>query len=898
MKHDKPPAPAAPSGDEPRFPRASSALPHGRPREPSGTFQVHGQVSELVGREHELAELTGALKRAVDYQAPQIVTLIGNQGTGKSRLVSHWASTLEDVRVVRARASSRSQRYSAITNLLRDRLGIGDGEDSESAREKLCLAVQSAFGDRRVGDIVHFLGSFLDFYFTASPFTQAFDDSPRQQDEIARTVLRRFLEVDASRSPLVLIFDDLHNADDETLSLLEELGDGLGGSSVVMVMAARPELVVRRPQWGQGDDADHVRLELRNLDPVQSAHMFQHLLSRADSVPAELVEDAVEMTGGNPFFLEQLVRVFIANGTVDTSSMPWRLDAARALETELPISVEEAIQARIAALEADERDLLEKGAIFGNVFWVGAVVALTRTEKLSTDTPVPMGSGLAPSWRDDGLVKKFTERVESLARRDYLLQLPAEDSTIAGDIEVVFKHNLERELIVKMTNVARQKRYHRIAAQWLETKLSDWSEEQFEFLAQLYEHGDDKRRAAHWYVAGGDKARLRYSNEQAVTFYDRALGMLKYDDAILRMDALHNVGDVLARMGRVDEAATRFQEMMHVAWLFDHKAKGGAAHLRIGRVYRDRGEYERSIDHFRLGYELFAIENDRRGLAGALDDIGRVCFLRGDYKKALEHHRQALGLRRAFGDQRSIAHSLANIGRVHHDSGSFKAAVEQFRQALDIRRDVGDRPGVMSSLCDLGLVHEADGNLHAAREMFDEALRIATETGDRIFRAEIQVRMGGVELALGHHAEAEKLVLEAREAAQALGDRSCEAESERHLAEVLLARGEDASARQHAERARELADKIGSQALVGIAHRVLGEVLAAGAATDDERALAEKHFFRSIEILSTLRNELALAHCYRSFADFRDQTGNAADAAKLRGKADKVFGRLHGAAAM
>src|SRR5204863_23750 len=94
----------------------------------------------------------------------------------------------------------------------------------------------------------------------------------------------------------------------------------------------------------------------------------------------DTVQNAVETTGGNPAFLEQLVRLFLDNGTIDARGQVWRLDPDKAADTVLPISVEEAIEARIAALENDERELLEKAAVFGNVFWISAVIAMSRLE--------------------------------------------------------------------------------------------------------------------------------------------------------------------------------------------------------------------------------------------------------------------------------------------------------------------------------------------------------------------------------------------------------------------------------------------------------------------------------------------------------------------------------------
>src|SRR5262249_48691667 len=217
-------------------------------------------------------------------------------------------------------------------------------------------------------------------------------------------------------------------------------------------------------------------------------------------------------------------------------------------------------------------------------------------------------------------------RVDGLAERDYVLRLPAEDSSIAGDVEVVFKHNLERELIAKQIDSERRRRWHRIAAQWLEGQLVDRSQEQLEYLAQLHERGGHARRAALALRAAADKARARFANGPAVDYYVRALALLDEDDVLPRLDALHNLGSVLVLVGRTDEATARFRDMLRLAWLFDHPAKAGAAHGRIGRIHRQRGEYDQAIQHFEEAKGLFERAQDRRGLAATLDDIGIVSW--------------------------------------------------------------------------------------------------------------------------------------------------------------------------------------------------------------------------------------------------------------------------------
>src|SRR6185369_14501921 len=138
-------------------------------------------------------------------------------------------------------------------------------------------------------------------------------------------------------------------------------------------------------------------------------------------------------------------RLFLDNGTIGPSGTSWVLDPDKAAETELPISIEEAIEARIAALANEERDLLEKAVVFGNVFWLSAVIALTRFERPRQGE---LTNALELEWGEgEDVRRRISDLISLLADRDYLLPLDPGDSSITADVEIVFKHNLERELI-------------------------------------------------------------------------------------------------------------------------------------------------------------------------------------------------------------------------------------------------------------------------------------------------------------------------------------------------------------------------------------------------------------------------------------------------------------------
>jgi tetratricopeptide (TPR) repeat protein len=854
--------------------------------------------SPLVGRAEHLATLSDVVARAIDFQAPQLVTVVGNQGTGKTRLINELIPILaqnheQECRVYHGAAerdaAGKPVRHAALTSLLRDRFELLPVPD-DASRLRFTHEVRTVMGSDQVAEMLHFVGGFVGLEYPPTPFLRAVTENPKQHTEIARTALRRFIEHDAAQSPLVLVLDDMQWADSDTLGWVSEIVTGLGGSPVVLLTAARPDMLVHASGWGEGA-VDHERIDLRNLEPDDAEQMFRNLLTRVPAIPDETAQAAVEMTGGNPAFLEQLVRLFFENGTIDTRRPVWTLDPDKAAETELPISIEEAIEARIAALENDERDLLEKAAVFGNVFWVSAVIAMTRLE--TSQPPLPPGP-LELEWGDgEDVRRRVSDLVATLADRDYLLRLEVDDSSIPGEAEVVFKHNLERELVIRSTEVSRRARYYLSAAQWLEAKTVQRSDEQLEFLAVLYERGGEARRAAHCYLQGGDRARARYAPDEARALYEKGLAMLGEVDAPARLDALHNLGDVLEQSGRTEEAMQYFVEMLQLAWRYDNLAKAGAAYSRLARGQRRFGKYDLAMQHLRRAHELFDLSRDDRGIASTLDDMGRVNWLRGAFGQALDFHRQSLTIRRALGDRRSIALSLANIGRVHHDTGNFKAAINQFREALDLRRDIGDLVGVVQSLCDLGGVHAEDGNHELALDLLGEARTMAQDIGDKLALADVLSRAGEVKSAMGRGEEAVKDLSEAKLLASGLGDRVALAMAHQRLAHVQLQLGNLEAADIEAHAAVAVSEAVGLRVHIGCGYRVKAEV----AAALGQMAQAEDDFRRAIDILAAVKHEVELARAYQGLAGVKERAGMAVEALKLRNRAADIFNRLRGAAA-
>jgi tetratricopeptide (TPR) repeat protein/type II secretory pathway predicted ATPase ExeA len=870
---------------------------------PSSRFSVAERRATLVGRAGEMRELERAHALARDKRQTRTVTVVGGTGLGKTRLVRDFLVRSRETghlpRVYRGSAREGGPAHEIFARVLRARFGIVEGMDAEAAKAQVRAQVASVLEDRKVGDVAYFLGQLLDLEFQSSPLIRAVEGDVQQLRSMRRAVIKAFLETDAGKSPepLVLVFDDLQWAHDDSLDLLAYLVDSLNGAILVLCIG-RPELLARRDGWRRHGGERHTSIELPPLGDVEATAVMRDLLSPCGERPEveDLIDEAVVLAGGNPALLEQIVRIYHDTGvlevTDDFEDERWDIHAEKLAQVKLPMSVQDAVQARIGALAPEERELLERAAAMGGVFWLGGLVAIKR----QGEAPPEVWEG--GEAEDVVLLRQL---LSELVERDYVLRLP--DSTFAGDEEYVFKHNLEREALVRLTPAEAARRYHRALAEWLAFRRSaDSGEEYLEMLARHREKAGAAALAAAAYVQAGEAARSRYANAKAAELFAKGLKILEGCDHVdedLRLAALHHHGDVLQSLGRNDDAHRAFLEMVTRAWRLDLRSKGGAAHSRIGRLYRETGRLEQASRHLTAALALFGQGQDERGIASTLDDIGKLHWLKGDYVLALEYTLRSLAMRRKIGDRRSIALSLNNLGLVQQDSGNYKAALEAFEQALRIRRDIGDLVGVSITLNNLGTVSQDMRDDARALTLFEEAHDVAKETGDRNRIALILTNLGETHNRLGSSEKAIALLKQAEGIADELGDRLGLAEAVRGLGKAYLARREYTKARECTRRAVDLFAETESKVQLGVALRSLGEVTAAATAGGVGLQDAGEYLRRSIAIFEEVGNEVELARSCRSYADLLRQSPEhatnpsvAAEARVLVKRAEDIFAKM------
>ncbi len=866
-------------------------------------FGLFGERGPFVGRAAPMAALDAALTAVESAREMRVVTVLGAQGVGKSRLIQEFVlrrrgSTLVP-RVYRGSARDADSAYGIFGRMLRMRFGLVESMDDEVVKQQVRTQVATVTGDRKVGDICYFLGQFLEVPFEESPLTRAVGDDPAQGKLLRRAVFKSFIEADAAHSPLCLVFDDLHAAHADSLELLRYLVEYLSGP-VLVLCAARPELKTAMEDWGSAGGGKHTVIELDVLAETESHDLMRAMLApckdAAGEVPASLVENACSFASGNPALLEQMLRLYHDRGVLEEEAAladepRWTVHLDRLEAAELPLTVEDAIGARLSALSPFERRVLELAATMGSVFWAAGLVPLLRA-----------GHEAPEIWTvgADDDVGKLKGVLTELEHRDYILKLP--DSSLPDSDEFAFKHNKEREAIGRRTTPSAQKHHHAVFADWLARQAhTNSSEETLALLAEHHEKAGHGESAGLAYLDAGDRARAGYALTAACGYYEKGLELVGDGSVARRIDALHNYGDVLALTGRIDDALASFREMLTLAYRLDIRSKGGAAHNRIGRLYRDTGALDEAGRHLDAAMALFSSAGDDRGVASTIDDLGKLAWLKGDYASSERLLRDGLARRRRLGDRRSIALSLNNLGIVLVETGEFGQAIEAWEQALGIRRDIGDLVGVVATLNNLGTLALDRSDFAVAMPLLEQALDVAKQIGDRNRIALVLVNTGDALHRSGQPDRAIEVLKQAEEQFDELGDKLGLADALRAMGEAHLARGDLVKARECIGRCVDIFATVRSRVQLGIALRTLGEITAAGGWGPTHTKSAREYYARSVTIFEQTGNEIELAKTFVAFArflrqndEYRAEPAAQADATRMEGASRAIYERLQG----
>jgi class 3 adenylate cyclase/tetratricopeptide (TPR) repeat protein len=801
-------------------------------------------LTRFVGRDAELEQLRYALDRAGAGHG-QVVAVVGEPGVGKSRLCWEFSQLrrAQGWRVIQSGSVSygKATSYLSVLELLRAYFEIEPRDDSETIREKVTGRLLAL--ERELVSSLPALLWILDVP-VEDPTWERLD--PRQRRQQVLDGVKRLLLRESQAQPLMVVVEDLHWIDTETQALLDSLVESLPTARLLLLVNYRPEY---RHAWSGKTSYRQLRIDPL---PATSADELLDALLGSDADLHALKRRLIERTEGNPFFLEESVRMLVETGFLVGERGAYRQAKTYAgLDRTLPIpeSVHALLAARIDRLAPEHKRVLQAASVVG------------------TDVPFVLLHAIA-----DEPEGELRASMAQLVAAEFLYE-----TRLFPELEFTFKHALTHEVTYGGLLHERRRPLHARVVEAIEGAYPDRLDEQVERLAHHAARGELWPKAFGYLRQAGVKAYMRSSSREAVALFEQALMALTHLDETretieqaidVRFDirnALQPLGDLGRIIGYLKEAdglAVRLDDERRLGWVAsyltehyrmlgepDLAAEAGRRALDIGErlgdlamqvvtrlplglLYRALGDYRRAMDF--LGWNTAHLTGDlvheRFGLFGLASVFSRafsvLCLAElGQFPEGLVIGEESIRLAEAADQPFSRVYAYLGVGALHLRQGDFPRAIPTLEQSVAVARSTHIPVGFVyaGSLLGYGLtlVGRVGDGLPLLEEAVDQSATMKLVAGHSVAVA----YLGEAYLLSGRVADAAAAAELALELALHHGERGNEAYARRLAAEVAAARDDLPAAAARYQESLALADELGMRPFLAHCHRGLARVL-------------------------------------------------------------------------
>lgn len=735
------------------------------------TRGVEGVETRMIGRDAELETLKNTYLDAMKSAETRVVVVVGEAGVGKSRLLYEFENWIEmrpeTIWYFKGRATSNTQNvaYSLFRDLFANRFEILESDPIATALDKFRRGMAGALEP----DSADIVGYWLGFDFSGSEAVQGLLGGSGLM-QTARAFLMRYFRALTADSPTVIFLEDIHWADDSSLDLAVYLATALPEARLLLVAVTRSRLFERRPNWDEGRTVFR-RISLMPLPKRSSRALVDEILKRVDEVPDSLRNLITDAAEGNPFYVEEMVKMLIEQGIIerggavgtgsgDDSLSPapllpgspaaeekWRVRADKLATLKVPPTLTALLQARLDGLPRLEREALQRASVVGRLFWDDAVADLLEVER-ETVTPA----------------------LEAARGRELIFR--RERSAFAGTNEYIFKHVLLRDVAYETVLLNRRAAYHGRAARWLETHAGERLSEYLTLIAEHYIQAGEGLRAAALLERAGDEAMQVGANLVARATLERALALRE-------------------AAGERDGPAV------------------DAALISIGRATRTLGDYAAAKAALERGLVGARSSGNRAREAEALGGLASNAMVQGDYSHALALAEEALRLGRPLGDRRLLVDLLSKAAWVLSAMGDLDGAESRAMEALTASRTDGDPAGERIILITLGGVAGDRHELERSKEYFLLSLEAARRTNHLYGEGLALLNLGDLAYRLGDYATARTYGRQVEERMREMGMPVVGMMALGNVAQAELKLGDVTAARRGASEALQLARSLG-----------------------------------------------------------------------------------------
>jgi class 3 adenylate cyclase/tetratricopeptide (TPR) repeat protein len=688
------------------------------------TRGVEGIETRMVGRYEELLTLKNAYRDAVEGEKKQVITLIGEAGVGKSRLLYEFQNWLEflsqDIFVLQGNARQETQNRP--NALLRDmfayRFQIQESDDALEVRNKMEAGFGEVLGENGSVEMrAHITGQFLGFDFSESQHLIGVLENPRQLRDRSFLYLKEYFEKGSERSPTVVFLEDIHWGDNSSLDILNRLLYELPEQRMLVVFLTRRRLLDRYPEWGKGL-INHSWLTLEPLSQQNCNDLVDDILRLTQEIPVALRDLIVSKAGGNPYYVEELIKMLIDDGVILTGEERWWIHPEWLREVKIPATLTSVLQARLDSLPPDERKTLQQASVVGHTFWDRIVAHIQTASDRHPD------------------IQQVVNALFDLQGREMIYRQSI--SVFVGAEEYIFKHAILRDVTYESVLLRLREEYHGLVADWLIEHAHDRVAEYAGLIADHLELGGRAGDAIGYLLMAGEQAAQSYANTEAVAYFSRAIKLAERDSPEINCLARLHRGRGLAceMLGDFDQARVDHEAILQIAQATSERRLEWLALLDLGKLWASR-DYNRARDCFERALELARRMDDPAVFAGSLNWMGNWHANAENPLRAVEYHQQALEIVEEIGNRRDLANTLDLLGLAYLLGGDLTASIQHYDRAIALSRELNDRPRLVSGLIARAAVVSVQLQLASVNPIdppdalrdFEEALRIAREIG-------------------------------------------------------------------------------------------------------------------------------------------------------------------------
>jgi predicted ATPase/class 3 adenylate cyclase len=758
-------------------------------------------LTPLVGRTRELGRLVECVERARGGRG-QVISVVGEAGGGKSRLVYELRRRLADQPVLclegHCLPHGEALPFHLVAQFLQMNFGLDEGDTPAVQATKVADGIARL--DPALAWTVPYLRHVLGL-----PADELESDGLDQVQRKRRLIdaVKALTLRGATQQPLVLLAEDLQWVDRNSEEYCRALVDSVATHPIVLVFTHRPGYAA---PWG--DRSFHERLTLEALSEDETAEMVKILLGVRELSPAvrELVVTRAE---GNPFFIEELTR-YLRERELH--------EVAGARDARIPATVHDLLTARIDRLPETLKRTLQLAAVLGRDF---PLALLERLARPGTDVKGDVAELIT---------------LELLREKD-----------VFPDLRLTFSHLLVRQVAYDGLLLKARAELHARAGAALEALYPGRADDVVQDLAEHYAKSPDHEKALHYLERAGERAAGLFAYDEAGAYYRRALELVPADDAPARARLFGKRGDAAYARGALNDAREQWAAALEVIDAACERRLAADVHRRMGVACWDAGESDEALAHLERG--LAALEDDATNIEAArlYQEFGRIHFRRGDHATATDWAKRALALGAQLGAPDVISHAYNTWGVALARAGDIEEGASFVARSLDAA--LSNQLGAVAcrAYTNLAVMYATIDHARSL-EYCREGLALAQKIGDQLQQSWLYCTLAGGHCTLaGDYDEGVRAAEAAVELDERLGQRNHLPIPLIILAQVYQCRGEYEPSGHYYKRALEVAESVGEPQLLFPCY----EGLATLAIERGDEAEAEAWLTRSREVQET-----------------------------------------------